>query len=104
MGNCKQRDRERTGKEKGGGNIPTQMKEEDSVIWMMCHHFKAACTLLNVCLDNDLVRDKLLIEHLLAKSKEAEDRWEEHMWLTFLMKINQPENVVLFNPEIRGPD
>jgi hypothetical protein len=36
----------------------------------------------------------------MEKSKEAEDRWEEHMWLTFLMKIKQPENVILFNPEI----
>ena len=76
------------------------MKEEDSVVWMMCHHFKAACTLLNVCLDNELVHDKLLIEILMERSKEAEDRWEEHMWLTFLMKIKQPENVILFNPDI----
>jgi len=24
--------------------------------------------------------------------------------LTFLRKVKQPENVVMFNPEIRGPD
>ena len=48
--------------------------------------------------------DKLLLEHLLDRAKEAEDNWEEHMWLTFLRKVKQPENVVMFNPEIRGPD
>ena len=80
------------------------MREEESIVWMMCHHLKAACTLMNVCLDNDLVVDKLLLEHLLDRAKEAEDNWEEHMWLTFLRKVKKPDNVVLFNPEIRGPD
>ena len=80
------------------------MREEESIVWMMCHHLKAACTLMNVCLDNELVHDKLLKEHLLDKAKEAEDKWEEHMWLIFLRKVDHSENVVLFNPEIRGPD
>jgi len=80
------------------------MKEDESIVWMMCHHLKAACTLMNVCLDNELVHDKLLKEYLLDKAKEAEDKWEEHMWLIFLRKVDHSENVVLFNPEIRGPD
>jgi len=30
--------------------------------------------------------------------------WEQHLWFKFREAINRPDNVVLFSPEIRGPD
>ena len=53
------------------------MREEESIVWMMCHHLKAACELINVCIDNELVDEKQLMNHLIEQSKEAEDVWEE---------------------------
>jgi len=80
------------------------MREEESIVWMMCHHLKAACALMNVCLNNELVDEKQLMNHLIEQAKEADDVWEEQMWTIFLRKINRPDNVVLFSPDIRGPD
>ena len=85
-------------------NFDPYSREDESIVWMMCHHLKAAVTLMEVCLENELVNKELLEEHLLNKRKEADTIWEQHMWVKFIEAINRPDNVVLFSPESRGPD
>ena len=80
------------------------MREEESIVWMMCHHLQAAVTLMEVCLKNELVDNDLLKEHLRDRQTESDTIWEQHMWIKFIEAINRPNNVVLFSPEARGPD
>ena len=80
------------------------MSEDESVVWLMCHHLKGAISLLEIGLKNDLVDHKLLDQHLAEWEGKSESTWEQHMWFKYRQAINRPDNVVLFSPEIRGPD
>ena len=80
------------------------MSEDESVVWLMCHHLKGAVSLMEIALKNKLVEEKLLDEHLEDWERRADTVWEQHMWFKFRQAINRPDNVVLFSPEIRGPD
>ena len=79
-------------------------EQDESLVWMMCHHLKGAVSLMEVVLKNDLVDSKLLDEHLEEWESRADSIWEQHVWFKFRERINRPDNVVLFSPDIRGPD
>ena len=49
-------------------------------------------------------QEKLLDEHLEDWESRSDSIWEQHMWFKFREAINRPDNVILFSPEIRGPD
>ena len=78
--------------------------QDESIVWLMCHHLKGAIALMEVALKNKLVEEKLLDEHLEEWESRSDSIWEQHMWFKFREAINRPDNVVLFSPEIRGPD
>ena len=40
------------------------MNQDESIVWMMCHHLKGAVSLMEIALKNKLVEEKLLDEHL----------------------------------------
>tara|TARA_Y100000310_G_scaffold278855_1_gene297634 strand:- start:57 stop:338 length:282 start_codon:yes stop_codon:yes gene_type:complete len=78
--------------------------QDESIVWLMCHHFKGAIALMEVALKNELVEERLLDEHLEEWESRSDSIWEQHLWFKFREAINRPDNVILFSPDSRGPD
>ena len=55
LGYCWKRYTSTEKQQKGEGKIPTQMKEDKSLLWSMSHHLEAAMALINMGLVNDLL-------------------------------------------------
>jgi len=57
--------------------------QDESLVWLMCHHLKGAIALMEVVLKNKLVDESLLDEHLEEWERKSDTIWEQHVWFKF---------------------
>ena len=79
------------------------LTEGESLVWLMTHHMIGAIILMRNILKQDLLDMEHLESILREYAGEADDLWEEELWLKFISVLDKEPTlapVLNFDPDI----